>query len=575
MATLTDTQENQLKRNSAYWQRRFAAQRAADDKAMAAYLKQLEDVFSRVERDLTKDMMYWLGRFAGNNGGKLTFAAMKKMLDAKELAEFKWDVKDYIKYGKENALTGQWMTQLENASARVHISRYDAMRLQIQGHIQELRYEYDKKTQGFLGTSYEQDYYRTIYDVQQGTGIGTTFGKLSENKISAVLRDPWAADGKNFSQRIWGNAGKLNAELNQQLTYSLIRGDDPQKTINHLSERFGVSKRQAGRLVMTEQAAFASKAAQAAYKSQYVEQYQIDATLDTRTSQTCQAMDQQVFDLKDFEVGRTAPPFHPNCRTVTAPYDALWEGLDEPKRIARGEDGQTYTVPDMSYGEWKSWIRLRELKKELAQLEKDLQTDTSSDFFAKYLRKQELEQQIDDLQDATNNGNIYVWDTWKVQSIQNDADADCIAVNPNYSVGREYQINCQRTVPTYEMRRRGYDVVAKPIAQDAMGSILWNAFVNKNIEFISGIREAKKNMLNWGNGARAAVRIAWRGRRGGAHFFVAENRNGTIHFLDPQNGNLDASNYFKKSNKKPGHLWMLRMDNNTPTDLIALCCEER
>ena len=34
--------------------------------------------------------------------------------------------------------------------------------------------------------------------------------------------------------------------------------------------------------------------------------------------------------------------------------------------------------------------------------------------------------------------------------------------NPRYNLDLSYKINCQRCVPTYEMRRRGYDVAANP-----------------------------------------------------------------------------------------------------------------
>ncbi len=60
-------------------------------------------------------------------------------------------------------------------------------------------------------------------------------------------------------------------------------------------------------------------------------------------------MDKQVFEQKDYAVGVTAPPFHPNCRTSTAPY---FEDLGST-RAARGADGKTYQVPsDMTYKEW-------------------------------------------------------------------------------------------------------------------------------------------------------------------------------------------------------------------------------
>lgn len=37
-----------------------------------------------------------------------------------------------VPYGEQNAIDGAWMKQLENASARVHISRLEALKLQLQ-----------------------------------------------------------------------------------------------------------------------------------------------------------------------------------------------------------------------------------------------------------------------------------------------------------------------------------------------------------------------------------------------------------------------------------------------------------
>ena len=58
------------------------------------------------------------------------------------------------------------------------------------------------------------------------------------------------------------------------------------------------------------------------------------------------------FKLSDYQIGLTAPPFHPRCRTATAPFfDDEFE--DEVKRAARDENGDYYTVPaNMKYDEW-------------------------------------------------------------------------------------------------------------------------------------------------------------------------------------------------------------------------------
>ena len=128
---------------------------------------------------------------------------------------------------------------------------------------------------------------------------------------------------------------------------------DFQKAVDSLSKTMEVSRSQAGRLIMTESAAISSAAQKDCLKELGVEKYEILATLDGQTSEICRDMDGKVFDMKDYKVGITAPPFHPNCRSTTVPYfdDEFTEG---EQRAARDGDGKTYYVPaDMKYREWE------------------------------------------------------------------------------------------------------------------------------------------------------------------------------------------------------------------------------
>lgn len=56
--------------------------------------------------------------------------------------------------------------------------------------------------------------------------------------------------------------------------------------------------------------------------------------------------------MSEYQIGVTAPPFHPWCRGTTAPYFADMEGIGE--RWARDANGKAYEVPkDMTYRQWK------------------------------------------------------------------------------------------------------------------------------------------------------------------------------------------------------------------------------
>lgn len=115
-------------------------------------------------------MESWYQRLATNN--ELTLADAKKLLTADELEEFHWSVEQYIKYGEANALDPKWLKQLENASAKVHISRLEALQTQIRQQAEKLHAEVEKAAESAAKGIYEASYYHTAYEVQKGLGVG-------------------------------------------------------------------------------------------------------------------------------------------------------------------------------------------------------------------------------------------------------------------------------------------------------------------------------------------------------------------------------------------------------------------
>lgn len=330
-----------------YWQNRFALLEKALTKNSATFYKNIERKYNRAIKDLEKDLSYWYGRFAKNEG--ISLAEAKKILDKGELAAFKMSVEDYIKRGE--SLDPKWAKELERASIKVHVSKLEAMKLQMQQHAEELAAQMSMEFEDFAESAYQSQYYHAAYEVQKGVGVGWTFNKIDKNQIKKVISKPWAQDGRNFSDRIWANRTKLVNELHTTLTSAIARGEDPSKTINKLSAKMETSKFNAGRVIMTESAFINSAATKDALKNLDVEKYEILATLDRRTSPICREMDGKVFDMKDYEIGVTAPPFHPFCRTTTVPW---FEDEAEGFRASRGDDGEYYLVPEnMTYHEWE------------------------------------------------------------------------------------------------------------------------------------------------------------------------------------------------------------------------------
>lgn len=339
-------------KSSDYWQKRFVELERTQHNIGAECYNHIEKQYRLAQNELESQIAVWYQRFAKNND--VTMEEARKMLNKKELAELKWNVQEYIKHGKENAVNEEWMKQLENASAQYHINRLEALKLQMRQSMENLFSDQQKTIDGTMRKVYKTGYYHTAYEIQKGVGVGWDLAKIDDRKIRKVINKPWAADGKNFSERIWGNRQKLINEMNTTLTQNIILGQDPQKAIDAIAKKLNTSKVNAGRLVMTEEAFFSSAAQKDCFNELDVEQFEVVATLDSNTSEICQEMDGKRFPMSQWEVGVTAPPFHVNCRSTTVPYDPDFDD-DVGMRAARDEEtGKTYYVPEnMTYKEWE------------------------------------------------------------------------------------------------------------------------------------------------------------------------------------------------------------------------------
>ncbi|HBF7619050.1 TPA: phage head morphogenesis protein, partial [Clostridioides difficile] len=119
-----------------YWRKRFEQLEEVQNNKSVKYYLELEKQYKLAMNSIEKDILSWYNRFTESEGISLLEA--KKLLNTRELEEFKWSVEEYIKYGKENAINQKWMKELENASARVHITRLEALKLQIQQQVEVL-----------------------------------------------------------------------------------------------------------------------------------------------------------------------------------------------------------------------------------------------------------------------------------------------------------------------------------------------------------------------------------------------------------------------------------------------------
>lgn len=338
-----------MNRSSDYWAKRFEYLEKMQIVNEEKFMEELTKQYTTALEKIKKDIKSWFARFSINN--QISLQETKKWLNSSELEELKWDIDEYIKHGQENGIDLIWKKELENASAKVHISRLNALMLQIQEQIERIHTSQQEDLQDFIISSYKDTYYTSAYELQKGFNVGFSLNVLDDIVIKKLISKPWAVDEMIFSDRIWKNKKELVHILENDLTQSIIRGEGPDEVIEKVAKTFKTSKNKAGRLVMTESAFFSSAARKDCFNDLWVQKYELVATLDSHTSDICRELDGKVYDMKDYETGVTAPPFHVWCRTTTAPW--FEDEFEFGERAARNTNGKTYYVEgNIKYDEW-------------------------------------------------------------------------------------------------------------------------------------------------------------------------------------------------------------------------------
>lgn len=289
---------------------------------------------------------------------------------------------------------------------------------------------------------------------------------------------------------------------------------------------------------------------------------EFSAILDARTSPGCSTLDGKVMTWKEWQAyPEYIPPRHFNCRSTFV-------------KISDQTPRADMTPPDNDT---------------MTEIKRIQQTP-----------KSEL------IKDGTLQGKMTKKGLLEMKSSEFELPAKgkislskaLSGTNPNYIKGvrNEYSTNCQRCVPTYEMRHRGYNVEALPNSGDGLGRLsmivkMWGlnkndkyyispkllaGGANKKVDYNQEYADWFKFIGDMPNGARAQVGWMWKGSRTG-HTIMAEKKAGKLVFIDPQTQSIKNRDEFVADVKaRPRYaFWAFRVDNRElDKEMIKLIMKE-
>ena len=336
-----------------YWQKRSELRMMQIERGNAKYLRDLDQLYFDVSKQISEDIDRILGNFMRNADVTKEYALtiLRELLDPAELNRIQLMAATI----EDPAERARMMAQVNAPAYRARITRLEAIKLSAEMELAKIAPVQIQITDTALRAASDDMYLRTVFDVQKGTGFGFSFARLTEKEIDTVIKQKWS--GKHYSNRVWKNTKDIADKLPKIIRQNVITGKSWRRSLDDVTdlvEKGGLYS--AKRILRTETAFVANEMEAEAYEEVGIDSYKFVATLDNRTSEVCQKMDGKIVKLKDRKTGVNFPPLHPFCRSTTVEYDEdLEKLLPDLKRRARDpKTGKTILVPrSMTYSRWK------------------------------------------------------------------------------------------------------------------------------------------------------------------------------------------------------------------------------
>ena len=344
-----------------YWEKRTTALMKQIEKNTEYSINQLIKVYEQATKNINKEISNIFKNFAKDSG--LSKEALVQLLNKRETETHYKNLLKVINYNiTDEGIKKKLLAKYNAPAYSYRISRYQQLQDNIDIELKKLADIEQQITKIRYIDTIKDAYYRNIYEIQKGLGIGFSFSDVDMRTINLLLNEKWIDKG-NFSTRIWNNSEKLSNYLKTQFTADTMTGISVQKMSRQLADSMNVGLYNATRLVRTEVNHFANEGEMLSYEELDIEKYRFIATLDNVTCEHCAELDNRIFNVKDRKPGKNYPPIHPNDRcTTVAEFDN--DNIENLQRRARNENSKAMLIPqDITYKEWSMQYAPEQYKK--------------------------------------------------------------------------------------------------------------------------------------------------------------------------------------------------------------------
>lgn len=480
--------------SNTYWRDReleWKKKRLKDEKQ---YADEIQEIYANMMDSVEKEIESFFTRYS--NKENITMAEAKKRVSNIDIEAYKRKAKKYV---KEKNFSDEANEQMRLYNLAMKVNRLELLKANIglelvAGHDELKSYTGDKLEGAYLE------------EIKRNASIlGDTV--IDNAKMAKTVADS-SFKNATFSERIWVTQDQLKNSLSSVLSNALIQGKNPREFIPQIRKKFDVSRCNAERLLRTEIARVQTQAQAESYEANGIDEFEYVACGLKDVCPLCKEVDGKTFKLKDMEIGKNAPPIHPNCHCALAPHS-------DRKEYEKWLDGLANGDHSLRFDEWKERqsdksksFLMSKVKSKLAEASNDkryadLSTEWKNDFnieideSVKELNYSSVSRALKSLRNMLNQYpeiNKYVN---RISTSDNGAmvfrpSKNDISLNPEYFKGPDAYSKLIK-----EQVRKGYWIKGTTIESDMVheaAHVLEFVFLNRNINYKNTLQ--KENAWN-------------------------------------------------------------------------------
>lgn len=321
-------------RNRNYWIEQAKNCLLQNEKQTDKYVHELLQIYDEAANEIEKEIQAMFGRYAENNG--LTNAEASKLISGNEYNKWRMSVEQYMKEGAVKGGDSKILRELNTLSAKSRISRKEQLLGNIYKNIIQMTGDTATKLESLLGDMLRTNYYRSIFDIQRGLGVGWQVAKIPEKLVKQVLEYPWSQ--KHFSRALWDDVDKVAALARREISIGFVQGSSVQKMARGVNEVMDKGRYAAERLIRTECKYFANEGSILGYRENGITRYRFVGSTEGSVRCDCSLLNGKEFDIDDAVAGVNLPPIHPNCLCTIITVFAMSIFDDDRKVIPLAEN---------------------------------------------------------------------------------------------------------------------------------------------------------------------------------------------------------------------------------------------